>query len=288
MNEQIKLPRPTKGLTFKVRINNITVFLHTGEYEDGTLGEIFIDMYKEGAGYKAILANFAITVSWLLQYGVPLDRLVDKFIYSRFEPAGVVTGDADIKMCSSVIDWIFRRLGITYLNMDLGNVKKETDNALLRHEMLVKEMKGEDVGLSKEEAKAIWGEEPIDIEIEEPEYLVKGELPKFVEELPVKNMRERDSIKALSKENKSEIQVYMLASGSLGLRPTGYKAKEFLKYCRVHKMRHNMVTDEKFELDFNADSLVIYDKASNGERDTGELKYLWFQFYGEKLDLGDI
>ena len=126
MNEQKKLPRPCKGLTFKVKIDNISIFLRTGDYEDGTLGEIFIDMYKEGAGYKSILANFSITVSWLLQFGVPLERLVEKFKFTRFEPRGIVTGDEDIKMCSSIIDYVFRRLAITYLDMnELGHAKKE-------------------------------------------------------------------------------------------------------------------------------------------------------------------
>lgn len=124
MTTQRKLSSPRKGLTFEVKINNHAIFLRTGEYEDGTLGEIFIDMYKEGAGYKSILANFSITVSWLLQFGVPLEKLVNKFKHTRFDPSGMVVGDNEIKMCSSVFDYVFRRLGISYLDQkDLGNVQ---------------------------------------------------------------------------------------------------------------------------------------------------------------------
>ena len=124
MPEKRALPSERKGKTFKAKINNNTIYLHTGEYEDGSLGEIFIEMYKEGAGYKSILGCFSICVSWLLQYGVPLEKLVDKFQYTRFEPAGIVTGDKEIKMCTSILDYVFRKLGISYLGLsNLSNVK---------------------------------------------------------------------------------------------------------------------------------------------------------------------
>lgn len=124
MPEKRPLPSERKGKTFKAKINNNTIYLHTGDYEDGSLGEIFIEMYKEGAGYKSILGCFSICVSWLLQYGVPLEKLVDKFQYTRFEPAGIVTGDTEIKMCTSILDYVFRRLGISYLGLhELSNVK---------------------------------------------------------------------------------------------------------------------------------------------------------------------
>ncbi len=128
MPEKRALPSERKGITFKAKINNHAIYLRTGEYDDGSLGEIFIEMYKEGAGYKSLLGCFSICVSWLLQYGVPLEKLVDKFQYTRFEPAGIVTGDNEIKMCTSILDYVFRKLGIKYLGMnDLSNVKPAPD-----------------------------------------------------------------------------------------------------------------------------------------------------------------
>jgi ribonucleoside-diphosphate reductase alpha chain len=92
------------------------VYLHTGEYKDGRLGEIFIDMHKEGAAFRSLMNNFAIAVSVGLQYGVPLDEFVDAFTFTRFEPAGLVRGNAAIKNATSILDYIFRELAISYLD----------------------------------------------------------------------------------------------------------------------------------------------------------------------------
>ncbi|GIV85161.1 MAG: hypothetical protein KatS3mg052_2168 [Candidatus Roseilinea sp.] len=121
--KQRRLPNRRAGYTQKAKIGGQSIFLRTGEYEDGTLGEIFIDMHKEGAGFRSLLNCFAIAVSLGLQYGVPLDEFVDQFVFTKFEPSGVVTGNDHIKMATSVIDYIFRELAITYLGReDLAHV----------------------------------------------------------------------------------------------------------------------------------------------------------------------
>jgi ribonucleoside-diphosphate reductase alpha chain len=99
------------------------VYLRTGEYEDGSLGEIFIDMHKEGAGFRAMMNNFAIAISVGLQYGVPLEEFVDAFTFTRFEPAGMVQGNDSVKNATSILDYIFRELAISYLDRtDLAHV----------------------------------------------------------------------------------------------------------------------------------------------------------------------
>jgi ribonucleoside-diphosphate reductase alpha chain len=100
--------------------------LRTGEYSDGELGEIFIDMHKEGAGFRAMMNNFAIAVSVGLQYGVPLDEFVDAFTFTKFEPAGMVQGNDSIKNATSILDYVFRELAVSYLDRtDLAHVKPE-------------------------------------------------------------------------------------------------------------------------------------------------------------------
>ncbi|MCA0399773.1 MAG: vitamin B12-dependent ribonucleotide reductase [Proteobacteria bacterium] len=116
--EQEKLPTRRKGYTQKAKVGGHTVFLRTGEYEDGRLGEIFIDMNKEGATLRALLNNFAIAISLGLQYGVPLEEYVDAFTFTKFEPAGLVQGNDTIKMASSLLDYVFRELAISYLGRD--------------------------------------------------------------------------------------------------------------------------------------------------------------------------
>jgi ribonucleoside-diphosphate reductase alpha chain len=102
------------------------IFLRTGEYEDGTLGEIFIDMHKEGAALRSVMNCFAMLVSIALQYGVPLETLVEQFVFTRFEPQGPVQGHDRVKFATSVIDYVFRALGVEYLNRDdLAHVSPE-------------------------------------------------------------------------------------------------------------------------------------------------------------------
>jgi ribonucleoside-diphosphate reductase alpha chain len=118
-----RLPEKRKGFTQKAKVGGHTIFVRTGEYGDGTLGEIFVDMHKEGASFRSLLNCFAIAVSIGLQYGVPLDEFVEKFIFTRFEPSGMVD-HPNIKNSTSVIDYIFRLLALEYLDReDLVQVK---------------------------------------------------------------------------------------------------------------------------------------------------------------------
>ena len=121
-----RLPDRRAGYTQKARIGNHKIYLRTGEYEDGTLGEIFLDMHKEGAAFRSMTNCFAIAISLGLQHGVPLEEFVDAFLFTRFEPNGMVQGNPHIKMTTSIIDYIFRELAITYLGRhDLAHVELE-------------------------------------------------------------------------------------------------------------------------------------------------------------------
>jgi ribonucleoside-diphosphate reductase alpha chain len=122
--KQEKLPGRRKGYTQKAKIGGHTVFLRTGEYEDGRLGEIFLDMNKEGSALRAFINNFAISVSLGLQYGVPLEEYVDAFTFTKFEPAGIVQGNDSIKNATSILDYVFRELAVSYLSRyDLAHVE---------------------------------------------------------------------------------------------------------------------------------------------------------------------
>ena len=112
------MPDRRKGYIQKVTIGNHKIYLHTGEYNDGKVGEIFIDMNKEGELVKALMNNFAIAISLGLQYGVPLEEFVDAFIQTKFEPSGEVTGNDRILSASSILDYIFRELAISYLDRE--------------------------------------------------------------------------------------------------------------------------------------------------------------------------
>lgn len=110
-----KLPNRRRGITQEATVSGHKIYIRTGEYEDGTIGEVFIDMHKEGAAYRSMMNCFAIAVSLGLQYGVPMKEFVDKFTFTRFEPSGQVGGHPNIKWCTSVVDYIFRLLGLEYL-----------------------------------------------------------------------------------------------------------------------------------------------------------------------------
>ena len=121
--EREKLPDRRKGYTQKATVGGHKVYLHTGEYDDGRLGEIFIDMHKEGAAFRSLMNNFAIAISLGLQYGVPLEEYVEAFTFTRFEPAGLVQGNETIKNATSILDYIFRELAVSYLGRnDLAHV----------------------------------------------------------------------------------------------------------------------------------------------------------------------
>jgi ribonucleoside-diphosphate reductase alpha chain len=126
VREREKLPHRRKGYTQKAVVGGHKVYLRTGEYGDGRIGEIFIDMHKEGAAFRSLMNNFAIAISLGLQYGVPLEEYVDAFTFTRFEPAGLVQGNDVIKNATSILDYVFRELAVSYLaRNDLAHVQPE-------------------------------------------------------------------------------------------------------------------------------------------------------------------
>ncbi|MCW5716692.1 MAG: vitamin B12-dependent ribonucleotide reductase [Bauldia sp.] len=126
VREREKLPNRRKGYTQKAIVGGHKIYLKTGEYEDGRIGEIFLDMHKEGAAFRSLMNNFAIAISLGLQYGVPLEEYVEAFTFTRFEPAGIVMGNDAIKNATSILDYIFRELAISYLGRnDLAHVVPE-------------------------------------------------------------------------------------------------------------------------------------------------------------------
>ena len=138
VNNRSKMPDRRKGYIQKVTIGDHKVYLHTGEYEDGKVGEIFIDTNKEGELVKALMNNFAIAISLGLQYGVPLDEFVDAFIETKFEPSGEIKGNDRILSASSILDYIFRELAISYLGReDLAHtpsINKSSSDKLISNE----------------------------------------------------------------------------------------------------------------------------------------------------------
>jgi len=134
-NKRFGMPDRRKGYIQKATIGDHKVYLHTGEYEDGKIGEIFIDTSKEGELVKALMNNFAIAISLGLQYGVPLDEYVSAYVGTKFEPSGKVNGNDRILSATSILDYIFRELAISYLNREdlahtpsIGNVEKQPDD----------------------------------------------------------------------------------------------------------------------------------------------------------------
>jgi ribonucleoside-diphosphate reductase alpha chain len=129
MREREKMPDRRKGYTQKAVVGGHKVYLRTGEYDDGRIGEIFIDMHKEGAALRSFINNFAIAVSLGLQYGVPLEEYVDAFTFTRFEPAGPVQGNDSIKYATSILDYVFRELAVSYMGrFDLAHVDPNESN----------------------------------------------------------------------------------------------------------------------------------------------------------------
>ena len=135
LGKRFSMPDRRKGYIQKASIGNHKIYLHTGEYEDGKIGEIFIDTSKEGELVKALMNNFAIAISLGLQYGVPLDEFVNAYVDTKFEPSGKVYGNDRILSATSILDYIFRELSISYLNREdlahtpsIGGVEKSDEN----------------------------------------------------------------------------------------------------------------------------------------------------------------
>jgi len=145
-----KLPHRRKGYTQKASINKHKVYLRTGEYMDGSIGEIFIDMHKEGAAFRSLMNNFAIAVSIALQYGVPLEEFVEAFTFTRFEPSGQVHGNTEIKFSTSVLDYIFKELAISYLGRDdFSNQDQDQTTELFPNENINSKKKDAEIVLKE-------------------------------------------------------------------------------------------------------------------------------------------
>ncbi|WP_421786872.1 hypothetical protein [Hyphobacterium sp.] len=128
-----KLPDRRKGYIQKATVGGHKIYLHTGEFDNGELGEIFLDMHKEGAAFRSLMNNFAIAISIALQYGVPLEEFVDAFVFTRFEPAGEVEGNDSIRHATSILDYLFRELAVSYLGRtDLAEVEPDTSGGIGR------------------------------------------------------------------------------------------------------------------------------------------------------------
>jgi ribonucleoside-diphosphate reductase alpha chain len=124
---RVRLPKKRQGFTQEAKVGGHKIFLRTGEYLDGSLGEIFVDMHKEGAAFRSLMNCFSMAVSVGLQYGVPLSTFVEQFTFTRFEPQGVVEGHDNIKVATSIVDYMFRVLGVEYLGRyDLAHVVPES------------------------------------------------------------------------------------------------------------------------------------------------------------------
>jgi ribonucleoside-diphosphate reductase alpha chain len=188
------LPSKRRGFVQEATVGGHKVFIKTGEYPDGTLGEIFIDMYKEGASYRALMNCFAVAVSKALQYGVPLEELVDSFVFTRFEPSGPVKGHEAIKNATSIIDYIFRVLGYEYLG--------RTDF------VHIKPINGIEEHIEGEQKKIV-----------PPELEAKKETPKTMEELD--KMGKEEEIKTKLARNKGYTGDSCASCGSMRVKRNG-------------------------------------------------------------------
>lgn len=154
-----RLPERRSGYTQKAVVGGHKIYLRTGEYQDGNLGEIFLDMHKEGAAFRSLMNSFAIAISLGLQYGVPLEEFVEAFCFTRFEPNGMVQGNRHIKMSTSIIDYVFRELAITYLGRnDLAQVSPE-------------DLRADSMGTESKQDESSASEEPDPVGMDVPDFL---------------------------------------------------------------------------------------------------------------------
>ena len=161
-----KLPKRRRGITREATVGGQKIFLRTGEYEDGTIGEIFLDMYKDGASFRGMLNSFAILTSKALQYGVPLEELVNTFTFTKFEPQGIVQGHEAVKFASSVLDYVFRSLGYDYLDrtdfvqVKNGKIKEDLAKTKLKKiKHFEQQIQTENTEIDKTKADVVLGNE---------------------------------------------------------------------------------------------------------------------------------
>ena len=206
--EREKLPARRKGYTQKAAVGGHKVYLRTGEYDDGRLGEIFIDMHKEGAAFRSLMNNFAIAISLGLQYGVPLEEYVEAFTFTRFEPAGLVQGNETIKNATSILDYIFRELAVSYLERhDLAHVDP-------------REIVGETgLGSSDEETN-----DQLDIEVPAEKFVSKGLVRGNIHRLaPARSHAQTNelvtALGSVASEMRGDMAGYPRTEGATALKP---------------------------------------------------------------------
>ena len=206
-----KLPHRRNGYTQKSVIGGHKLYLRTGEYEDGTLGEIFLDMHKEGAAFRSLMNSFAIAISLGLQHGVPLEEFVEAFIFTRFEPNGLVSGNDTIKMSTSIIDYIFRELAISYLGRnDLAHINTDELHSSEVHSqneiepVFDNEQVVSERTLSSEESKAFLEEENKEEENKEFDNVDFALLKDSVSVEPEQNKRDLSANSEFSPKSSSE------------------------------------------------------------------------------------
>jgi ribonucleoside-diphosphate reductase alpha chain len=231
-----RLPDRRAGYTQKAKIGGHTVYIRTGEYEDGTLGELFLDMHKEGAAFRSLMNCFAIAVSLGMQHGVPLEEFVEAFVFTRFEPNGIVNGNPRIKMSTSLIDYIFRELAITYLDRhDLAQVQLED----LRVDSVTKSVEFESEEVMSE--RIVPYAEPSPFKFKTPRSIHSGE-----EKLDISHPKSLDGVPTtpnLLKEQSAADVVAALPQAAMpqardGVSPAPVMAATSMKGTAVASKRH--------------------------------------------------
>jgi len=172
-----KLPTRRRGYTQKANVGGHKIYIRTGEYDDGALGEIFIDMHKEGAAFRSLMHNFAMAISIGLQYGVPLEEYVEAFTFTRFEPSGIVSGHDRIKIATSILDYIFRELAISYMDrndlahVELADLRPDTiGESKDYHPVLVEDTRNQESGIRDQESET----SPVSSTVPSNVYLLTG------------------------------------------------------------------------------------------------------------------
>lgn len=209
---RIKLPPQRRGLIQEATVGGQKIYLRTGEYPNGTLGEIFIDMYKEGASYRSLLNCFAVAVSKALQYGVPLEEFVDSFTFTRFEPSGTVQGHPAVKRATSILDFVFRVLAYEYLGrVDLAHINSDNGfnnvHGITTHELIRKAGTLETLQKQTQE-----------VERDEKEETVNKQLADITENIQIPDKTKELSKKMITHGYTGEV---CSSCGSLRLRRSG-------------------------------------------------------------------
>ena len=237
------LPERRQGWTQEARVAGHKVYLRTGEYPDGTLGEVFIDIAKEGATLKGVLGCFAIAVSKGLQYGVPLEEFVDTFTFQTFEPRGMVEGHENIKMSNSIVDYVFRALGLEYLNRadlvqvppkDTTSEKTETVEPINEIESAQKKSEPVESVQESEPVESVQESEPVEFvkktetvepvqEVDSPSNIQNNESTAIIQETQfVTKIEELDTVESVEAVSNSVTTVQEVLGDMMGDAPACY------------------------------------------------------------------